>query len=547
MPKLTEKFANEAMPEPGKRKASLHDGDGLYLIVRRGRDGKIYRSWFRREGNRWMGLGRKSLVTVEAARLKNKDAALKAHFGRDLIAENKAAAREKKQSKVTLSQAKDAFFEKGKETWRPNTLRRVISVWTNHLSTQMGHVPIRNITRDEVLKHIKPLWYEHPVTANAARWIIERSLALYEINPNPATFRGNLDVFLDPLRKVRAVRHPRQRHKALPYRDVPAFMAELEAKIPGMINDRPIAARCLQFCILNAVRANEAAFSTWDEFDLVQNVWTISRTRMKVREEHQVPLSRQSLGVLAAMARGHRLVFPAHRIVGHVGKPISILRDEFPHLGPITVHGFRSSFKDWASAQNKWQLDLIELSLAHVEPGVGADYRRDAQVGPRTPLMEAWGTYCFSLTPGGMPIFDPAKPLDLKPPPIGREEVARICGDIGVSEGTFYRMRRRGTLPAKYHAPPLKDNGGKGGTGGPPNTTGRPSWQDVQRDTLFREARRLGLRPRIKRKANGGSTRADPHFVLINDAGDVIHGGTTGLPLAEAVTLCLLLNGEEVA
>jgi integrase len=202
---------------------------------------------------------------------------------------------------------------------------------------------------------------------------------------NPAQWRGHLDHLLPSRRKVRRVQH----HPALPFAEIPAFMAELRAR-----DDLP--ARLLEFLILTTSRSGEGRSARWDEFDVEQAMWVIPAERMKGGREHKVPLSPRAVTILERMA-GLRLsdfVFPGQS----ESQPISGigLRRLLHTLRPgVTVHGFRSSFRDWAAETTSFQNHVVEMALAHaVSDAVEAAYRRGDLFEKRRKLMEAWATYC---------------------------------------------------------------------------------------------------------------------------------------------------------
>jgi len=181
----------------------------------------------------------------------------------------------------------------------------------------------------------------------------------------------------------------------MPYAEIPAFMAELQTH-------ESISARALEIAILIAARANEVLGAEWSEFDLDAGVWTVPADRMKAGKKHRVPLSARALAILRNLysRREGSLVFPGM----HAGRPLSAaaMSKMLALMGraDATVHGFRSSFKDWASEKTTFPNEVSEQALAHaIDSKVEAAYRRGDLFEKRRRLMAAWGDYCSSKAP----------------------------------------------------------------------------------------------------------------------------------------------------
>jgi integrase len=203
---------------------------------------------------------------------------------------------------------------------------------------------------------------------------------------NPARWRGHLDHLLPPRAKLQKTQH----HSALPYARIGSFMKELRSL-------ESVFARALEFTILTGVRTGDVRGALWQEIDLNSKIWTIPAERMKAGAEHRVPLSTSAMAVINVMreASSEGYVFPGER----PGRPISnsIMLSLLVRMGysEITVHGFRSTFKDWASEQTTFQNEVSEMALAHkIENKVEAAYRRSELLDKRRKLMEAWAAYC---------------------------------------------------------------------------------------------------------------------------------------------------------
>lgn len=186
-----------------------------------------------------------------------------------------------------------------------------------------------------------------------------------------------------------------EHHAALPFNEVPDFISQLAAR-------EGIAARALEFTILNASRTGEIIGCRWSEIDLEAKLWTIPAERMKAKKEHRVPLTGRSLEILKALPREGEFVFPG----GRKGVPISnmAMAEVLKRMGrfDITVHGFRSTFRDWAAERTSYPNHVIEMALAHVVGNkVEAAYRRGDLFEKRRRLMTDWATYCATPAVGG--------------------------------------------------------------------------------------------------------------------------------------------------
>ena len=242
-----------------------------------------------------------------------------------------------------------------------------------------------------MLKVLEPIWHKVPETASRLRGRIERILAWATVRElrqgeNPARWRGHLKEMLPAKSKLQKVQH----HKAIPYTELPEFMGRLRSR-------EGISARVLEFTILNAVRTIEAIGAKWDEIEVDQKIWTIPASRIKAGREHKVPLSVRSLEILAALPREGEYVFPgarAHRPLSNMAM-LELLRGMSGN--GYTVHGFRSSFRDWAAERTNYPREIAEAALAHTIPDkVEAAYRRSTMLEKRRAMMREWSTFCAS-------------------------------------------------------------------------------------------------------------------------------------------------------
>ncbi|WP_404379932.1 tyrosine-type recombinase/integrase [Caenispirillum salinarum] len=386
------------------------DGRGLYLhVAKTGAKSWVLR--YRLSGkSREMGLGAVADVGLQDARRKAADARGLLADGVDPLdareAERLAAAVEAAKA-ITFKDAAERYIAAHRPTWKN---AKHASQWENTLRDYVhpvfGAVPVADVDTGLVLKAVEPIWHTKPETASRVRQRIEAVLDWarargYRDGPNPALWRGHLSHTLPARARVAKVEH----HAALPYAEVAAFLADLRGR-------DALAARALEFVILTASRTGEALGATWAEVDLAAAVWTVPGDRMKAKRDHRVPLSPQAVAVLEAMGEAYGrdgYVFPGQR----KGKPLSymgllmLLRRMNPEgeCGgfrwaddkgrAITVHGFRSSFRDWTAEQTAFPGEVAEAALAHVVGDkVEAAYRRGDLFEKRRRLMEAWADYC---------------------------------------------------------------------------------------------------------------------------------------------------------
>ena len=242
-----------------------------------------------------------------------------------------------------------------------------------------------------VLKALEPIWSTKTETARRVRgrveavldWAKARGMRMGE---NPARWRGVLQHTLPARPQASLVKH----HSALPYPRVGAFMATLR-------REEGTAARCLEFTILTAARTGEAVGAKWEEIDLKAALWTVPASRIKARREHRVPLSAPALALLKAQVKVRQGEYAFAG--GRRGKPLSnmamiALLKRMDRTG-ITVHGFRSTFRDWCAEQTSYPHEVGEMALAHaVGDKVEAAYRRGDLLTKRAQLMRDWAEYC---------------------------------------------------------------------------------------------------------------------------------------------------------
>lgn len=373
-------------------KPGLHaDGGNLFLQV----TASGARSWvfrFKRNGKaRDMGLGSLTAVSLAEARQKAEAGRKVLEAGRDPIEEK---ARQRSQDALerangkTFKEAAAEYIAAHEATWRNSKHRQQ---WSNtiesYVNPLLGDLAVADIGPADVRAVIEPLWRTKGETARRLlgriRAIIDAARADDDVAwSNPAHWARHKSK-LGP-RPQKTVHHP-----ALPWKQVPAFLARLRAR-------EGITAQALEFTILTAVRTNETIGATFDEFDLANRTWVIPPGRMKADAEHRVPLCGRAVAIVKDMQK-HRLnafVFPGMKRDSGLSDMAMLMMLRDLHAG-ITVHGFRSSFRDWAGEMTNHPHDVCEAALGHIrERKVHGAYQRGDLFQKRRKLMEDWARFC---------------------------------------------------------------------------------------------------------------------------------------------------------
>jgi integrase len=376
--------------------ALVSDGSGLYLsITRAGSASWLFRYMVVGKAHT-IGLGGYPKVSLKIARVKAQEVRDSLANGIDPALAKKEAIR---QQKIAKSQAKtfDTCATEYIELQRPSWNNAKHSQqWTNTLNTYASHVIgqmlIAHIDTADVLKVLSPIWTTKHETANRLRGRIESVLGWATVHGwrtglNPARFKDHLEHLL-PKRQTTVQKH----HAAMPYAEIPAFIKQLEGH-DGM------ARYALEFLILCASRTGEVTGALWSEFNFEKRLWTIPATRIKGKIEHRVPLSDRALEIL-------RNIKPFSTGV-HVfncdkrDKPMSSMAMNMllrrMEVRGITVHGFRSSFRDWVGEKTDYPFHVAEQALAHSLPNaVQIAYLRSDFVEKRTEMMRDWARFIYS-------------------------------------------------------------------------------------------------------------------------------------------------------
>ena len=272
----------------------------------------------------------------------------------------------------------------------PSTRRNGPATLETYVYPVFGNVSVADIDAPMVLKVLKPIWSTKTETARRVRGRIEAVLDWAKVHEmrsgeNPARWRGGLQHALPAKPQSSLVKH----HPALPYGEIAEFMAALRA-------EEGTAARCLEFTILTAARTSETIGARWSEIDLKAATWTIPASRIKAAREHRVPLSPAALALLKAQAkiREGDFVFAGRRRGRGLSNMAMAALLKRMKRKDITVHGFRSTFKNWCSEQTNYPNEVSEMALAHaVGDKVEAAYRRGDLLAKRADLMKDWATF----------------------------------------------------------------------------------------------------------------------------------------------------------
>ena len=397
MPKLRNARLKALLKKPGRHS----DGDGLYFRTI-GLDRAYWAYRYRAHGKtREMSLGPWPEVSLAEARKKHakQRAAVLDHA--DPLASRRAAKETSaaKGAVPTFGQAAAAYVQAHEVSWRnPKHAAQWRMTLTKYCSA-IRDMAIDRIDARAVLRVLEPQWTRAPETASRLRARIEAVLSAAQTQghidpdrPNPARWKGWLDQMLADPRKIGARGH----HAAMPYADLPPFMARLA-------DEHGAAASALGFIVLTAARSGEALGATWDEIVFDNAIWSVPAARMKMGKPHAVPLSDAAILILKRQeaARGTSpCVFPGarpRRPVSPTALKMAMRRlsldDAKPGAGAFTVHGFRASFRSWA-ADNGVEFELAEACLAHsVGNGVVQAYQRSSMIERRRPVMQRWADF----------------------------------------------------------------------------------------------------------------------------------------------------------
>jgi integrase len=371
----------KSLSTPGKHA----DGDGLYLHVTES-GAKSWRIIYVRHDKRVeLGIGSARVVPLAEAREKAADARRLLASGQD-PKEVWRKAKGKPDAHTFGSVALD-LIQSREQGWKNPKHRQQ---WRNTLKTYaapMWDKPVADVTLADVIEILEPIWTTKAETARRVRCRIENVLDVAKVRQlrsgeNPARLKGNLELLLAKQRKG-----PKRHHPAMPFAQVPPFFLDLRAR-------KGLSARALELTVLTAARTSEVLQARWDEFDLENGLWIVPATRMQAGKEHRVPLSEAAVEVLRGLDKNTDYVFPGLKR----GKPLCNMAMQTclkrMKLGHFTVHGFRSSFRDWCGEVTDFPREVAEQALAHtIGNEVERAYRRSDALEKRRELMQLWSQF----------------------------------------------------------------------------------------------------------------------------------------------------------
>jgi len=381
-------------------------GDGIYLTITKGGSASFGFRYKIKGKSRMTGLGAYCSVnnTLSIVRSKALNIQGMVAQGIDPIQQKvkDSAAKEADELANVFNAVKDEatfkvvaleYIDTKKVEWKNP---KHTAQWWNTLVTyafpKIGSMPVDNIDTQHILKVLKPIWNTKTETASRVRGRIELILDYAEVQKwrtgsNPARWKGHLKSILPSPQKIVEVKH----HKAMPYEELPTFLSVLKL-MDGM------GARCLEMAILTCLRTNECTGAKWSEIDLNKQLWTVPKERMKKGLEHRVPLSDKAMELLTKLSeqRTNDYVFPSSNNNGGISNGTMdalLIRKGYK---PYTVHGFRSTFRDYITEKTNTAWRTGEEALAHkLADKAEAAYQRGDLIEKRKMLMQIWANYCY--------------------------------------------------------------------------------------------------------------------------------------------------------
>jgi integrase len=369
------------------------DGGGLRLVVSR-TGGKKWVFRFTLHATRHeMGLG-----GYPATSLRNARELAAEHRETLTLGIDPRMARNGAEPVIpTFTQCAAQYIKEQRRAWKSiKHAKQWVATLKQHARPVIGHLRVDEIETQHILKILKPIWQKTNETAKRTQGRIENILDFAAAqhlrdNANPARWRGHLDKLLAKPSRLQKVRH----HPAMPYEEVPKYMGELQAL-------KNISAKSLQFLILTATRTSEVLKAQWCEVNLEKNLWVIPAERMKAGKSHTVPLSSSAIDILQNMPKqtGNPYIFPGtKRGAAQSNMVFLALMKRMGYgnqqeRGEYVPHGFRSSFRDWASEESSHPHSVVEMALAHtIQNKAEAAYRRRTLIEKRRLLMQSWDDY----------------------------------------------------------------------------------------------------------------------------------------------------------
>jgi integrase len=388
--KLNVRKIEKQLTQPGL----YADGNGLYLRVSDGRSaGKRWVFIYRRPTDKKrceIGLGGLSAVPLAKARRRAEEA-------RSRLADGQDPRSQQSRSVVpTFGEMADRHIASMSSAWRNDKHRAQWEMTLREYAKPLRSLPVDAISTADVLGVLKPIWTKIPETASRVRGRIENVLDAakaqgFRSGENPAAWRGHLKLLLPARQKL-----TRGHHAAMAIDDLPAFVSNLRAR-------DAVAGRCLEFAILTAARSAEALGAQWSEMSFGARVWAIPAARMKAAREPRAECNARAIEILRELEplRDGDYVFPGQRR----GQPLSTMALQMVirrlNADNVTVHGFRSTFRDWCGNRTNYPRELAEHALAHVIGDKAEQaYRRDDALERRRPMMDEWAKFCEGISRG---------------------------------------------------------------------------------------------------------------------------------------------------
>jgi integrase len=373
-----------------------HDAHGLYLQVTANGAGRSWVYRYSRNGKQhYVGLGPAHTISLATAREMARECRELRLRDIDPLQAKRVRRDESRLATVkqmTFGQCVEAYLQTHEIGWKNEKHRQQWRMTLTKYCKTISDLPVKDIDTDLVLRVLTPLWTTRTETATRLRARIERVLAWAKgrglrDGENPARWNGHLDEMLAPPAKIAKVRN----HPALPYTEIPQFMAELRQR-------DSLSARALELTILCATRTSETIGATWDEIDLEEKVWSIPPHRLKAggNEPHRIPLPDRAVEILRYLPRHGARVFELSNMA-----MLELLRGMRPGT---TTHGMRACFRTWCSEVSSFPHEVCEQALAHKIPdAVVRAYQRGTLFAKRTALMRAWSQFCEKRPPRVLP------------------------------------------------------------------------------------------------------------------------------------------------
>ena len=389
------KFLPTAMEVKRLSKAGRHSvGHGVYLQIKP----SDARTWIFRyqlaSRRREIGIGSCNQVSLADARAKGKECRLLLAEGLDpKVQRDKAVQSNILKQSWTFDMCAQEYIKHNSIAWKN---KKHGQQWTNTLKTYaspvFGSLPVEEIQNRQILRVLEPIWFTKTETATRVRARIEKVLSWaivqgFRDEPNPARWQGNLSEILPQARKVSQQKH----HAALPYKEAPLFMRTLSGF-------DTVTAQALKFTIATACRTNEVIEASWDEIDMKAKVWIIPKERMKSNRALRVPLNDLAMEVIDSLPKLNGWLFPSVQAGKHISN-LAMLKMLKGRLNrpDLTVHGFRSTFRDWCAETTNHPREIAEAALAHtLKDKTEAAYQRGDLLQKRRLLMADWSDYLIA-------------------------------------------------------------------------------------------------------------------------------------------------------